>query len=122
MQLVHDVLDKLVHDAHGKPIGRVDGIVLQVDDDGEPPRVGDAWIGGTVLAGRVHARLAPVAAWIHRVVRGGEPTPTRIPVTSLSRDGPGWKAGAIDRRDTPAFAWELWLREHVVARFPGRGT
>jgi hypothetical protein len=42
-------------------------------------------------------------------------------VASLSVDGACWQVADLDARDTPALAWELWLRAHVVARVPLRG-
>jgi hypothetical protein len=118
VRLVHDLLDAWVLDKHDTPIGRVDGVRIAVRD-GEPPRVTDVVLGGTVLAARVHPRLARLAAWVHRRVRGGEPTETRFPAAQLSSDGVKWKLDEVDARDTPALAWELWLREHVIARLPG---
>jgi len=84
-----------------------------------------AEVGGVVLARRLHPRLARWAArargwWADRA---GTRTPqsTRVAPTALARDGMVWRVDTLDRRDTPAFAWELWLREHVVARVPGGG-
>lgn len=124
MRLVHDLLDALVLDKQRVPIGRVDGVMLALDDDGAPsvpPRVTDVVLGGATLSARVHPRLARVAAWLHRRTRGGPPTPTRLPAASLSRDGVEWRADDVDGRDLPALAWELWLRTRVVARLPGGG-
>lgn len=120
MRLVHDLLDKLVLDRRHAPVGRVDGVMLALRD-GEPPRVTDVVLGGETLAARLHPRAGRLAAWLHRRVRGGPPTPTRLPATSLSRDGIAWRADGVDGRDLPALAWELWLRTHVVARLPGGG-
>ena len=120
MHLVHDLLDQRLHDTRRAPLGRIDGVRLELRD-GEPPRVTDVVVGGTVLMTRLGRRFGRLAAWIHRRVRGGEPTPTRIPVASLTLDGECWQAADLDARDTPALAWELWLRTNVVARMPFRG-
>jgi hypothetical protein len=117
--LVHDLLDQAVRDRHHAPIGRVDGVTL-VLREGEPPLVSEVCIGGTVLARRLSPRLARWAAAIHRRLRGGEPTPTRLDAASLEHDGVEWCVD-LDARDTPALAWELWLRSHVIARVPGGG-
>ena len=124
MHLTHDLLDKRIRDKHRTPIGRADGVRIELRD-GAPPRVSAVVLGGTVLVTRLGPRLGPrlarLAAAIHRRVLGGEPTPTRIPVSLLSRDGESWKADEVDGRDTPALAWELWLRTHVVAKVPLKG-
>ena len=120
MHLAHDLLDKLLRDRRREPVGRVDGVRLELRD-GAPPRVTDVVLGGAVLAARVGGWAGRLAAAVHRRVRGGEPTPTRIAVARLSRDGESWKVDDLDGRDTPALAWELWLRTHVVARMPLKG-
>jgi hypothetical protein len=121
VDLVHDLLDQQVFDKQEKPIGRVDGIVLTLRD-GAPPRVREVRIGGTVLARRLHPRLARWAAWLRGRWGTRDATPTALAVKSLRRRGLGWATDDVDARDTPALAWELWLRTHVVARLPGRGT
>jgi hypothetical protein len=124
MELVHDLLDKALYDKCHQAMGRVDGIVLELRD-GEPPRVACVEVGGTVLARRLHPRLARWAARVRGwwADRGGSraPRPTRFAPAALTRDGIAWRADDVDGRDTPALAWELWLREHVVARMPGGG-
>jgi hypothetical protein len=52
MDLVRDVLDKRVVDRHGREMGRVDSIVLEMRD-GAPPRVTALQIGPAVLAHRL---------------------------------------------------------------------
>ena len=55
MDLVRDLLDKLVVDRNGRELGRADGIVLEVRKDA-PPRVTRIELGPGVL----FARIAPV--------------------------------------------------------------
>lgn len=121
MDLVHDLLDAPVYDKRGKAIGRVDGVVLALRD-GAPPRVAAVRIGGTVLMRRLHPRLARLAQRLRARWGTGDATPTTIAVRSLCRHGLGWANMELDARDTPALAWELWLRTHIVSRLPGRGT
>jgi hypothetical protein len=124
VHLTHDLLDTLVRDKHRTPIGRADGVRIELRD-GAPPKVSAVVLSGTVLVARLGRRLGPrlarLAAAVHRRVRGVGPTPTRIPVSLLSRDGESWKVDEVDGRDTPALAWELWLRAHVVAKVPLKG-
>jgi hypothetical protein len=58
MNLVCDLLDQPVLDRHRRPMGRVDGIVLEVRP-GSPPRVASLLIGPRVLGERLH----PVIGW-----------------------------------------------------------
>lgn len=117
MHLVHDLLDKQVYDKRGASIGRVDGVSIELRA-GRPPRVRDVHIGAHVLADRLHPRGKRWTHWIRAWWRAGEAPPTRIPVRELRRHGTQWAADEIDARDTPALAWELWLRTNVIARIP----
>jgi hypothetical protein len=53
VDLVRDLLDQPVVDRNGRPMGRVDGLVLDVRD-GAPPRVVSIAIGPAVLGQRLH--------------------------------------------------------------------
>jgi hypothetical protein len=52
MDLVRDMLDKKVVDRHGREMGRVDSIVLELRPDA-PPQVAAIELGPSVLAARV---------------------------------------------------------------------
>ena len=56
MDLVRDVLDQPIADGHGRPMGRVDGIVLEVREDG-PPRVVSLAVGAIALGERLHPAI-----------------------------------------------------------------
>lgn len=56
MEVVRDVLDKLVVDRNGREMGRVDGIELTVKN-GHPPHLASILIGPSVLAWRIHPAL-----------------------------------------------------------------
>ena len=118
MELVRDVLDGIILDREGTEMGRVDGLVLRLEDEG-PPLVDHLELGFTVLAGRVSPlveRIVDAARkrWsIRRTARFGIPwnavteiTPQNITVDLLAHD-------------TPAFDWERWMRKHVIEHLPG---
>jgi len=114
--LVHDVLDAQIIDRKQQKMGRVDGLVLELRD-GEPPRVCELLIGGSVLAERI-------GRWMVALVRAGsrvfriEPEVTRIPFERVRVIGPCLELD-LDARSTNALRTELWLDEHVVCRIPG---
>jgi sporulation protein YlmC with PRC-barrel domain len=56
MDLVRDLLDQPVVDRNGRPMGRVDGIVLDLRADA-PPRVVSIAIGPAVLGERLHRAI-----------------------------------------------------------------
>jgi hypothetical protein len=77
VDLVRDVLDQPVVDRHGRPMGRVDGIVLDVRDDA-PPRVASIAIGPIVLGQRLHP---VIGRWVAAIEQGcgiGEGRPVEI--------------------------------------------
>lgn len=116
MRLVHDILDKQLHDRHGEKIGRVDGIVLAMAD-GQPPRVAAIEVGASVLARRLHPSLAALASALGRMWRPREHRETRIPFDVVHRNGNIVEAD-VDGLALPALAWELWLRRHVIEHLP----
>jgi hypothetical protein len=56
VDLVRDVLDKQVFGPEDRPLGRVDGIVAELGEDGSP-RLVAIELGGTTLAARLHELL-----------------------------------------------------------------
>jgi hypothetical protein len=56
MDLFRDLLDVQLLDRRQRPIGRVDGITLELRE-GQAPRVVAMKVGGTTLADRVHPVL-----------------------------------------------------------------
>ena len=65
MDVVRDVLDKPVFDRDGRPMGRVDGLTITVED-GEPAQLTSVLIGPAALADR----LAPaIGRWMAALER-----------------------------------------------------
>ena len=119
MRLVRDVLDKKLIDAAKSEIGRVDGITLEVPEDG-PPRMVSLEMGGEILAARVARWLVGPTRWI-----ADHFGPRRDPVVRID-----WKHVKEMGRDlhldllagdTQALAWERWLVERFIGRIPGSG-
>jgi hypothetical protein len=120
MDLIHDVLDKQLKDASDQPIGRVDGIVMQIEP-GEQPRVVRIETGFPTLFARLHPRLGRcVAAFGRRYgLRRGKVT--RIPWSKL--DDIGIEVHVkLEGPRTRALAWEQWLKRHIMSHIPGSGT
>ena len=78
MDLVHDLLDKLVVDRHGREIGRVDSIVLEMRENA-PPRVAGIEIGPAVLGQRIRPRLGRWIRGLEYAVGIAAGRPLRIP-------------------------------------------
>ena len=116
MELIRDCLDKQVVDSDERPMGRVDGIVLEIEP-GRPPRV--AWIelGVSTIAGRLSSRLARLVNLASKRLKDhGEPY--RIPWNKV-RVGLNKVKVDLKAEKTPALEWELWLRTKVIGKIPG---
>ena len=116
MELVRDCLDKQVDDRSKRRMGRVDGIILEVEP-GRAPRVAYIELGVTTLMNRLSLRLG------RRVVRlmgrrNISPDPYRIAWGKL-KVGVNTVIADVDAEKTPALEWELWLRKKVIGRIPG---
>jgi hypothetical protein len=77
MDLVRDLLDKLVADRHGRELGRVDSIVLEVREHA-PPRVAAIEIGPVALASRVRPLLGRWMRGLEIALGIAEGRPLRI--------------------------------------------
>ena len=120
MYLICDVLDKLLVDRQSDPMGRADGVTLELRD-GQPPRVVRIEGGFPVLARRLHPRLE---RWVRAIgrrwgVRRGQVY--RVPWSRVKKHDVEIEVDA-DADTSPATAWERWLRKHVTRYIPGSGN
>jgi sporulation protein YlmC with PRC-barrel domain len=121
MDLVRDVLDKQLVDREGEKMGRADGVTLEVRE-GAPPRVDALELGFVVLAGRIHPR---VESWFERIRSRWSVRKTaryRIPWSQVQEVQHHHIQIDVRVLDTPAYDWELWLRDKVIRRLPGGGS
>jgi hypothetical protein len=119
LQLVHDVLDAQLVDRHRRKIGRVDSLVLTLED-GRPPRVAAILVGGPVRARRIgHWAVALERALraIGRVRRAGVSV---IPFEAVRCIGDTIQVD-VDGDALEAGHLEAWLAEQVICRIPGAG-
>ena len=116
MELVRDCLDKQLDDRGKRRMGRVDGIVLVLEQD-RAPRVAYIEVGVTTLMNRLSVRLGKkMAHWLRN--RGVSPDPFRIPWGKL-KIGLNTVLADVEAEKTPALEWELWMRKKVIGKIPG---
>lgn len=118
LDLARDVMDQQLVDKNEAKMGRVDGLVLELREDG-PPRLDTIEMGFVVLARRVHPR---VESWLEALRRRWSVRKTarfRVPWSKVLDINPSCIQLDVEALETPAFDWERWLRDHIVAKSPG---
>src|SRR5437868_10554076 len=111
MNLVRDCLDKLLLDRNKRPMGRVDGIILELEAN-RAPRVAYIEMGKRTVGDRLGGRLGQLFA---RVLCGESAERFRIAWGRL-RTGLNESIADVEAEKTPALDFELWLRKRLVGR------
>ncbi|TPM08864.1 hypothetical protein FJ960_06365 [Mesorhizobium sp. B2-3-11] len=118
MKLLRDLLDKQVVDREQVKIGKIDGLMAELRQ-GKPPRIIAIELGSITLARRLGAGPG---RWVARLAaklggkRHGEPH--RIAWHKVRDIGTDIEFD-VDVRQTSIFAWQDWLRDHIIGRIPG---
>lgn len=115
LDLVHDVIDMQLVDRAGEKMGRVDGVTLELRD-GEPPRVAELLIGGSVLADRV-GRWAVLMTRGFAAITRVKPHVTRIPFAVVQEIASTITLD-VEGKDTTAMRSEQWL-DRIICASPG---
>jgi hypothetical protein len=113
-------LDKQALDRNLRKIGRIDGLVMELQEN-RPPRLAYVEIGGVALAGRLGTSTK---RWISTMWAkfGGEQykRPHRIAwnkVIDVAND----VRFDVSCGETHIFDWQQWLRRHFMRWIPGAG-
>lgn len=117
LDLVADVLDQQMLDFIRRPMGMVDGLVLELGDGSGPPRVSHIEAGGVTLARRLYR---PFGGWLAAAARRWGCTrgqPWRIPWEKVKEVALDVEVD-VDADTTPAFHWEHRMGD-IVRRIPG---
>jgi sporulation protein YlmC with PRC-barrel domain len=117
VDLVRDVLDQPVVDRHGRSMGRVDGIVLDVRD-GAPPRVVSLAIGPSILGRRLGAAAGRWAAAIEQACGVAEGRPVEIAMSGVEVTADDEIRAGCAIGDTAAATVEQRVRGWI-RRIPG---
>jgi hypothetical protein len=120
IKLVRDVLDKELYDRDKCLIGRVDGIVIEYPERGQP-RMVRLEIGGEILAERVAHWLVRPVRWLRTSFGPKREASVRIEWKRVERMGRDLHLN-IAESETDALAWEHWVAEHVVGKIPFAGS
>ena len=116
MDVVRDVLDKGVIDRNGREMGRVDGILLDVEPD-QPARLAAIVIGPAALADRLQPSLGRFVRRMEQWCGLDRNRPTQIDFTEIDRLAPKVQV-RLAIGETTVDAIEQRLRAWVL-RLPG---
>jgi len=116
MDLVRDLLDKQVVDRHGRPLGRVDQIILELGDGGQP-RIAAIEIGLVSIAGRLHPFLGRCARALETMLDIDRERPVRVPFSAIIDFDYQVKLD-LAATDTHVLAFEQ-LTQRIVRAIPG---
>ena len=117
IHLVRDILDKRLLDKDNHPMGRVDGLVIEVPQ-GRQPRMVRLEIGGEILAARAGRWLVGPTRWLRESFGPKRSPRVKIEWKHVKRMGRDIHL-EVAADDTEALAWEHWMADHVIARIPG---
>lgn len=119
MDLVRDLLDKQLIDDKDDPMGKVDGVVLDLGDGTAPPRVVRVESGFPVLARRMHPRLEKLVRRLGRRFGIRRGRVYRIAMSKIVELEEEVRVKGVDADRSAANKWENWLRTNIVQRIPG---
>jgi hypothetical protein len=117
IHLSHDVIDSQLVDRHQKKIGRVDQLLLEVED-GHPPRVATIVIGGGARAERIGGWFAALRRGLRALTGRREERESRIAFGAVRRIADTIEVD-VDAATLDAGHLERWLADHVVRHIPG---
>jgi sporulation protein YlmC with PRC-barrel domain len=120
VKISYDVLDKQLLDSEDEPMGRVDGLIMEVGEATQP-RITHIAVGGTALWGRVHPVFARLSQRLARVWGPRRSKQVRIPWSRVKTAGRDIKLD-VEGKETGAIDWEIWISRKIIKRIPGSGT
>lgn len=119
VHLAHDVLDAQLVDHVQEKIGRVDGLLLELEE-GQPPRVATIVIAGAARAERVGRWFVALRRALRALFGQREEHVSRIPFDKVRRIGDTIEL-EVEEQSLDSEHLERWLKEHLICRIPGAG-
>ena len=119
LQLAHDVIDSQLVDRHQEKIGRVDELLLELEE-GKPPRVATIVIGGRARARRVGGWMVALHRAVHALLGHREEHESRIPFDAVRCIADTIELD-VEAKELESMHLERWLGERVICRIPGAG-
>jgi hypothetical protein len=115
--LVRDILDEQLVDEDGQPIGKADGILMELQEDG-PPRLLAIEVGLPILGRRLAPALGRALERLNRWMQFPRDGCARLSFDGIEV-GPTEIQVPVKAAATGALSWERWIRRHITDRIPG---
>lgn len=120
IDIARTLLDRLLVDLKGEPLGRIDDVELEADGEHRPPRVTAILCGPLALGPRLGHAWGDVWAAVGRRLRGlATDEPVRIPWALVTEIEAGDIRLGITAAEASTLTLEHWTREHVIGLIPG---
>jgi hypothetical protein len=119
LHLSHDVIDSQLVDRHKEKIGRVDELLLELEE-GKPPRVATIVIGGHARARRVGQWMVVLHRAVHALFGHREEHVSRMPFGIVRCIAETIELD-VEGRELRSMHLERWLARNVICRIPGAG-
>jgi len=113
-----ELLDRQLVDPDGLMAGKVDDLAIELREDGASPIVTEILAGPGALARRIGGRLGGWIASMHARLQGGSRDPAAISFAVVARIDDHVTL-TVSRQDVATYAFEAWVRDHVIAKLPG---
>ena len=121
LDIAQSILDRLILDIKGEPLGRVDDVEF-TSEDGRPPRLTALLCGPLALGPRLSHTWGDVWMGIGLRMRGtGSDEPVRIPWSLVLALEPGAVRLNITEAEAHTLALEEWTEAHLIGLIPGAG-
>ena len=117
VHLSRNVIDTQLVDRHQQKIGRIDELLLELEE-GKPPRVATIVIGGTARARRVGGWMVACHRAVHALFGQRAEHETRVPFDAVRCIADTIELD-VEGKTLESLWLERWLSEHVIGRIPG---
>jgi len=117
VHLAHEVVDSQLVDRHERKIGRVDALLLELEE-GQPLRVATIVIGAAARADRIGRWFAAPRRAVRALLGMRTEHESRVPFSAVRRIADTIQLD-VEERTLESEHLERWLSDHVVCRIPG---
>jgi len=117
LHLSHDVIDSQLVDKHREKIGRVDELLIELED-GKPPRVATIVIGGMARAQRAGRWMVACHRAVHALFGQREEHVSHVPFDAVRCIADTIELD-VEGDALESMRLERWLATHIVCRIPG---